>query len=165
MIQTFITMRITKMSTIQSLPLSLNEGRQTQTGNVYHYHVHDEEKLRFQFVVLPKLTLRLLLIEKVLKNMIRQYSKLKIHLLKFQGVVLILNHLGGILMWLCCFSFKSKNQAEAAQKTTCSPPPRQWSEWSVGQYLIGKIHWHWTWTSIFSCPTISSKQWAVNIFF
>lgn len=98
MIQTFITMRITKMSMIQSLPLSLNEGRQTQTGNVYHYHVHDEEKLRFQLVVLPKLTLRLLLTEKVQKNMIRPYSKLKIHLLKFQGVVLILNHLGGILM-------------------------------------------------------------------
>lgn len=58
------------MSKIQSLPLSLNEGRQTQTGNVYHHHVHDEEKLRFQFVVLPKLPLRLLLIEKVRKNIV-----------------------------------------------------------------------------------------------
>lgn len=35
------------MSKIQSLSLRLNEGRQTETGNIYHYHVHDEEKLEF----------------------------------------------------------------------------------------------------------------------
>lgn len=58
------------MSKIQSLPLSLNEGRQTQTGNVYHYHAHNEDKLRFQFMVIPKWTLQLLLIEKVHKNII-----------------------------------------------------------------------------------------------